>query len=74
VLTVGQELSVRIVSIDPAGQRLSLTRLTESGAEIGSEEAGDVEAVREALDQTSQQGSLGTNLGNLFKQALKGDK
>jgi len=74
VLSVGQEVTVRVQSIDPVARRISLTRLTDSGAELGSEEAGDAEAVREVLDQTSNQGALGTNLGNLFKRALGDNK
>ncbi|MCA8979183.1 MAG: S1 RNA-binding domain-containing protein [Planctomycetes bacterium] len=73
VLKVGEEVTVRIKEIDPAARRISLTRLAEGGATIGSEDAADAGAVREAISRSSNQSPLGTNLGDLFKKAL-GDK
>lgn len=72
VLKVGDEVSVRIQSIDHAGRRISLSRLADNGAMLGSEEAADAGAVREALNEASSQQPLGTNLGSLFKKALEG--
>ncbi|MEM7515818.1 MAG: S1 RNA-binding domain-containing protein [Planctomycetota bacterium] len=67
-VSVGQEISVRIVSIEPDRQRISLSTLDRRGAKIGSDEAVDEGMLREAMDQ--QQKPLGTNLGSLFKKAL----
>ncbi|MEW6071772.1 MAG: S1 RNA-binding domain-containing protein [Planctomycetota bacterium] len=70
VLKEGQELTVRVLSVDPLARRLSLSRLDARGAVIGSEEAaaaGDVDAV---LDEGRAGGPIGTNLGALFKKAL----
>jgi ribosomal protein S1 len=70
VLKAGQELSVRIVSVEPARQRLALSRLDARGAVLGSDEAVDAAVIDEALQQNVQK-PIGTNLGNLFKSALK---
>ena len=66
----GQEVTVRVLSVDPYGKRLSLSRLDARGAVLGSEEAaasGDIDAV---LDAGRSSGPIGTNLGSLFKKAL----
>jgi small subunit ribosomal protein S1 len=70
VLKAGQEISVRILSVEPARQRLSLSRLDARGAVLGSDEAVDAAVIDEALQQNVPK-SIGTNLGNLFKSALK---
>ena len=69
----GQELSVRILGVEPARQRLALSRLDARGAVLGSEEAVDAAVIDEALQQNVQK-PIGTNLGNLFKSALKKPK
>lgn len=74
VVSVGDELSVRILSIEPVQQRISLTRLDPRGALIGSEEAVDADVLNEALGRTSSDEPLSTNLGSLFKKALEGKK
>lgn len=66
---VGEELSVRVQSIDRGAQRISLSRLDSRGAVIGSEESVDAHVIDEALRQSS--GGISTNLGSLFKDALK---
>lgn len=72
-LTVGEALTVRILSVDASARRISLSRLDSSGAILGSEEAGDMDLAREMMSKPTE-GSLGTNLGSLFKKALeKGD-
>lgn len=75
VLTVGQELSVRILSVDSGKRRISLSRLDERGAVIGSEEAVDAAELEQIVRNTTSGGGrpLGTNLGDLFKKAL-GDR
>jgi len=70
VLSVGEEVTVRIQSVDPAARRLSLTRLDTRGAVLGSEEAVDSEVIEKNLAKPGSQ-PLGTNLGALFKKALE---
>ena len=67
---VGDEVSVRVLSIDPSARRLSLSRLDARGALLGSDEAVEAEVIDEVLERSSRQTSLGTNLGDLFKKAL----
>jgi small subunit ribosomal protein S1 len=65
----GQEISVRVLSVDPRQKRISLSRLDDRGALLGSEEAVEGTVIQEVLDR--QQGAkASTNLGNLFKKAL----
>ncbi len=71
VLKVGQELSVRIVSLDPRARRLSLSRLDERGALLGSEEAAEGAEIEAALREGDA--PLGQSLGALFKRALRKD-
>jgi len=73
VLKVGEELSVRVTSIDPDSQRISLSRLDPRGALIGSEDAVDSSTIDQALKQSSGN-PIGTNLGALFKKALDNKK
>jgi ribosomal protein S1 len=70
MLKPGQELSVRIQSIDTATRRLSLSRLAPNGALLGSDEAAEGAEVREVLGQGK---TLGTNLGSLLSRALRKD-
>lgn len=65
----GQEVSVRVLSVDPRQKRISLSRLDERGAVLGSEEAVEGSVIQEVLDR-QQGGKASTNLGNLFKKAL----
>jgi len=65
----GEKIAVRIVSIDPAQRRLSLSRLDPRGAVLGSEEAVDANVIDEALVKNKSEPAK-TNLGNLFKKAL----
>jgi ribosomal protein S1 len=69
VVKEGETVSVRVLSIDPAARRISLSRLDPHGAVIGSEDAADTSAVREVLD-SGQSTPKGTNLGDLFRKAL----
>jgi small subunit ribosomal protein S1 len=66
----GEKLAVRIVAVDSAQRRLSLSRLDPRGAVLGSEEAVDASVIDEALVQNRAQPAR-TNLGNLFKKALE---
>ncbi len=69
LLKVGDELDVRIVSIDQAARRIGLSRLDARGALLGSEDAVDSAEIAGVLE-SSKKPELGTNLGNLFKRAL----
>lgn len=69
VLSVGQELAVRVTSVDSGSRRISLSRLDPRGAVIGSEDAVETETIQKAMKDSSA-GSIGTNLGDLFKKAL----
>lgn len=68
VLSIGEEVTVRVTSIDPGSQRISLSRLDPRGAQIGSEDSVETSTIQQALN--SSRGNLGTNLGDLFKKAL----
>jgi small subunit ribosomal protein S1 len=70
VLTEGEEVTVRIVNVDPGARRIALSRLDVRGAIIGSEDAVDADVIEEALAKP-EAGNLGTNLGSLFKQAMQ---
>jgi small subunit ribosomal protein S1 len=70
VVKEGDAFPVRVLSVDASAQRISLSRLDEHGALLGTEEAADAGAVREVFE-SSQTGKLGTNLGSLFKKALE---
>jgi ribosomal protein S1 len=72
VLSVGQEVAVRVSNIDPGSQRIGLSRLDARGAMIGSEEAVDNGDIQAALNQPAK--PMGTNLGDLFKKALENKK
>lgn len=70
VLSVGEELSVRVQSVDTGARRISLTRLDERGAVLGSEDAVESETINRAMGE-NKKGNIGTNLGDLFKKALE---
>lgn len=74
VLKVGEQVTVRVQSIDSGKRRISLTRLDERGAVLGSEEAVDAAELDQIVKEKVKGGNapLGTNLGNLFKKALGG--
>lgn len=69
-VSIGEEVSVRIQSIEVDRERISLSMLDRRGAKIGSEEAVDEEVLRDVMG-SSGSGGLGTNLGDLFKKALE---
>ncbi|MBL4771680.1 MAG: S1 RNA-binding domain-containing protein [Planctomycetes bacterium] len=73
VLSMGEEVSVRISSIEPGSKRISLSKLDARGAVIGSEDSVDSSVIDEALAKPSQ-GSLSTSLGDLFKKAMDSSK
>lgn len=68
----GQEVTVRLVELEPEVERVTLSLLHASGAPITAEEAeGAVDF--EALRAQPQPGPLGQNLGGLLRRALGGD-
>ena len=69
VLSVGQELSVRVTAIDTGARRISLSRLDPRGAVLGSDDAVESDVIEKAMNQNSGSG-IGTNLGDLFKKAM----
>jgi small subunit ribosomal protein S1 len=70
VLSMGEEVTVRVSSVDISAKRISLTRLDSRGAVLGSEDAVDGDVIDKNLAGPGE-GNLGTNLGNLFRDALK---
>ncbi len=68
-VAVGEEVPVRILELDSSARRISLSRLDPRGALLGSDEAIDEEEMNQLLNETPS-GSLGTNLGSLFKKAI----
>jgi small subunit ribosomal protein S1 len=72
VLKPGQELTVRVTKMDTGARRVSLSRLDTRGSLLDGEEAADAGAINEVLKKT-QESRIGTNLGDLFKKALKKD-
>ncbi|HPF15613.1 MAG: S1 RNA-binding domain-containing protein [Planctomycetes bacterium] len=70
VLSVGQEVTVRITSIEPGAKRISLSMLDPRGAVIGSEDSVDGADIAKNL-ATPATGGLSTSLGDLFKKALQ---
>lgn len=73
VVKMGEEVSIRVESIDSAGRRLSLSRLDPRGAVIGSEDSVASADIDDVLSRSDGEG-LKTNLGSLFKKALDGKK
>jgi len=71
-LQEGEEVTVRIVSVDPGARRIALSRLDARGAVIGSDDAVDADVIEAALAKPDA-GNLGTNLGSLFKKAIQQD-
>ena len=69
VVSLGEMISVRVLSVDPAARRISLSRLDERGAVLGSEDSAEGAEIDRVLQQSPPK-ALGTNLGNLFKRAL----
>jgi small subunit ribosomal protein S1 len=69
---VGQEVAVRILSVDTDRRRISLSRLNRSGALLGSEEDDEQADVADASDLGSEPPPRGTNLGDVLRRALEG--
>jgi len=72
LVKVGDELSVRVTAIDPANQRISLSRLDTRGAILGSEDSVDTGTIDTAIQQNSA--AIGTNLGALLRKARDNNK
>jgi ribosomal protein S1 len=70
-VSVGDEVGVRVLSVDPVAKRISLSRMDERGAVIGSEDSVEGAEIDRVLRESPQR-ALGTNLGSLFRKALEG--
>jgi ribosomal protein S1 len=70
---MGEELSVRVVAVDTARSRISLSRLDERGSLLGSDEAADGADIDQLL-ASNDEAPAKTNLGSLFRKALGGDR
>lgn len=69
IVKVGDAITVRVVSVDAKQRRIALSRLTDRGHLIGSEEdLGTEEIARYA--HKGDQPSSGTNLGALLREAM----
>ena len=73
VLKAGEELTVRVTKVDAAARRITLSRLDARGALLDSEEAAEGGLIEEVIEQ-SKDAAIGTNLGDLFRKALKKDR
>jgi len=73
VLSAGQDITVRVLSVEPSTKRIALSRLDERGAVLGSADSVETGEIDRVLRESGS-GPRGTNLGNLFKKALGGDK
>ncbi len=74
VTKVGESLPVRILSVSPTEQRISLSRLDPRGAVLGSEDSVDSSVIDEVLSSHQGEKKVGTNLGALFQKALGAKK
>jgi ribosomal protein S1 len=72
-LALGQELDVRVVSVDPHQKRVSLSRLDSRGSLLGSEDAAEASAIDAVIAESSGRAGARTNLGALFRQAFDKD-
>jgi 4-hydroxy-3-methylbut-2-enyl diphosphate reductase len=70
VVKAGESVSVRVISVDPHARRISLSRLDDRGALLGSEESADGDTIDEVVRASNAQKAT-TNLGALFKRAMK---
>jgi small subunit ribosomal protein S1 len=70
VVKLGEEITVRIVAIEPGARRISLSRLDSRGAVLGTDEAVDGNLINDVLAKP-EEGGLSTSLGALFKKALE---
>ncbi|MBL8857763.1 MAG: S1 RNA-binding domain-containing protein [Planctomycetes bacterium] len=73
VVKPGQKLVVRVINVDTQQGRISLSRMDPRGALIGSEDSVDTSVIDTAMKANDTK-PIGTNLGNLFKKALKDPK
>jgi ribosomal protein S1 len=69
ILKLGEDVTVRIQSLDPHQKRISLTRLAPNGALLGSDEAAADAEVQQVLGE--QQSAPTSTLGALLRKALE---
>ncbi len=73
VVKPGQDVSVRVLAVDAKNRRISLSRMDERGAIIGSDDAVEGSVIEDVIQKNSGVEAK-TNLGSLFKKALGGGK
>lgn len=66
----GDKVQVRVIAVEPERQRISLSRLDARGALIGSDDSVEGPVIDQALRDNAAK-PLATNLGNLFKKAMR---
>ncbi len=69
VAKIGQELKVRVQSIDREQERISLSRLDRRGSVIGTTDEAEDSLLDEIVGKDENHGG-GTNLGDLLRRAL----
>jgi ribosomal protein S1 len=74
VTKVGERFPVRVLSVSPTEQRISLSRLDPRGAVLGSEDSVESNVIDEVLSSHQGEKPVGTNLGALFQKALSAKK
>lgn len=67
---VGEEVAVRVMSFEAGNRRIALSRLSERGHMIGSDEDLGGEDIDRYIDR-GRTGSGGTNLGALLREAME---
>lgn len=72
-IKLGSEVSVRVLNVDSQQKRVSLSRMDERGAIIGSEDSVEGAVIQDMLDKQAG-GKVQTNLGSLFKKAMEQKK
>ncbi len=70
-LKENEEITIRVTKMDTSARRVSLSRFDQNGILLGSDEAADAPLIQEVLEKEEK--PIGTNLGDLFKKALKKD-
>jgi small subunit ribosomal protein S1 len=67
---VGDKVQVRVIAVEPDQKRISLSRMDARGALLGSDDSVEGTVIDQALRANASR-PLATNLGNLFKKALR---
>ncbi|MEE9394070.1 MAG: S1 RNA-binding domain-containing protein [Planctomycetota bacterium] len=71
VAKVGEDMQLRIVSVDPEQERLALSRLDKRGRVIGSVDEAEDDSDFDIVRDDHEPHGTGTNLGDLLRRALE---